>query len=97
MQRCIKGFFINYRYNKVVTYGGLIFSTQEGEYQLMKKDKFADLNTTKKSGTKIVVILAVIALCLAGVLCAVKMKIDSGSVTLDMSNVELSQEENNNG
>ncbi len=63
----------------------------------MKKDEFSDLNTTKKSGTKIVVILAVIALCLAGVLCAVRMKIESGSVTMDMSNVEMSWEENKNG
>lgn len=63
----------------------------------MKKDEFSDLNTTKKSGTKIVVILAVIALCLAGILCAVRMKIESGSVTMDMSNVELSWEENKNG
>lgn len=63
----------------------------------MKKDKFADLNTTKKNGTKIVVILAVIALCLAGALCAVRMRMESGSVTLDMSSVEHSLEENNNG
>ena len=47
----------------------------------MKKDEFASLNTNKKHGTAAVILIAVIALCLAGLLYAGKLKADSSSVT----------------
>lgn len=56
----------------------------------MKKDKFSDINGNKKNGKMLVVVAAVAALCLAGLLCAGALKKASGSVYLDMRNVEIS-------
>ena len=60
----------------------------------MKKDDFAEFNTTKKRGTRAVVVAAVIALCLAGFLYARTLQKESNVVFLDTDSVELA--ENNN-
>ena len=59
----------------------------------MKKDKFADINRTKKNGKGFVIFVAVAAICLAGVLCAVRLRTESNSVFLETGNVEFVTEE----
>ena len=60
----------------------------------MKKDKFADINRTKKHGNTFVILVAVAAICLAGVLCAVRLRAESNSVILETRNVEFVTGEN---
>lgn len=59
----------------------------------MKKDEFAQFNTSKKRGTKAVVVIAVIALCLAGLLYMVAIQKESSVVFLNTDSVELASEE----
>lgn len=58
----------------------------------MKKDKFASINTTKKHGITVVIIIAAAALCLAGFLYARKLQADSSAVFMDTGGVELMTE-----
>ncbi len=57
----------------------------------MKKDEFANLNRTEKQGSKAIIIVAVIALGLVGILCAGKLKADSGSIFMDSESVTLTE------
>lgn len=57
----------------------------------MKRDEFAEFNTTKKKGHKVIVIIAVIALCLAGILYAGKLRADSSSVFMSNESVKLTE------
>ena len=59
----------------------------------MKKDEFAQFNTSKKRGTKAVVVIAVIALCLAGLLYMAAIQKESSVVFLNTDSVELASEE----
>ena len=59
----------------------------------MKKDKFADINRTKRHGNTFVILVAVAAICLAGVLCAVRLRAESNSVILETGSIELVTEE----
>lgn len=59
----------------------------------MKKDEFADLNATKKRGNTAVLVIAIMALCLAGILCAVKLQSESSTIFMDTGGVELSTEQ----
>lgn len=58
----------------------------------MKRNEFDDLNTTKKRGNTAVVLVAVMALCLAGVLCAWKLRAESSTIFLDTGTVNMSTE-----
>lgn len=59
----------------------------------MKKDEFAELNATKKRGNTAVLVIAIMALCLAGILCAVKLQSESSTIFMDTGGVELSTEQ----
>ncbi len=59
----------------------------------MKKDEFSDLNTTKKRGNTAVLVIAIAALCLAGILCAVKLQSESSTIFLDTGGVSLTTEQ----
>ena len=60
----------------------------------MKQDEFAEFNKTKKHGARIVVVVAVIALCLAGFLYARALQKESGVVFLPTDSVDLAEENN---
>lgn len=59
----------------------------------MKKDEFADFNKTKKHRKGPVVIVAIVAICLAGVLCAAQIQSENDSVYMETGDMELVQEE----
>ena len=59
----------------------------------MRRDEFAQFDTNKKRGTKAVVVIAVIAICLAGLLYMASVKKESGTVYLNTSGVELAAED----
>lgn len=58
----------------------------------MKKDKFASVNTTKKRGNTLVILIAIAALCIAGVLGAAKLHAESSTIFLDTGAVNITTE-----
>ncbi|MCI8282894.1 MAG: hypothetical protein HFI76_14735 [Lachnospiraceae bacterium] len=58
----------------------------------MKKDKYASLNTTRKRGNTLVIVIAITALCIAGVLGAIKLHAESSTVFLDTGTVNMTAE-----
>lgn len=48
-----------------------------------KKDEFASINKTKNTGKVVVVTLAVLAICVTGVMCAKKLKMDEEYISLE--------------
>lgn len=57
----------------------------------MRKDEFASINTTKKRGGTFVILVAVFAICLAGILCAWKLHSEGSNVLLETGNVSVEQ------
>lgn len=58
----------------------------------MKKDRYANINTTKRYSSYVVIAIAVVALCLAGILYVAKLQEDSGNVFLETGSVNLGKE-----
>ena len=48
-----------------------------------KKDEFASINKTKNTGKVVVVTLAVLAICVTGVMCARKLRMDEKYISLE--------------
>lgn len=63
----------------------------------MKRDEFASINNVKKKGTAVFIVIAIAAVCLAGILCAVKLRAESGAVFMDTGSIKITGEEKNNG
>lgn len=58
----------------------------------MKRDEFARFDMPRKRGTKSVVVIAVLALCLAGLLYMAAIRKESSTVFLNTDSVELAVE-----
>lgn len=59
----------------------------------MRRDEFEAINEKTKKGNKIVIIVAVAALCITGILYAVKLQSESRYVTLNTGNDEISAQD----
>ncbi len=58
---------------------------------MMRKDEFASINATKKRGSTFVILIAVLAICLAGILCAWKLQAEGSKVLMETGNVSAEQ------
>lgn len=58
---------------------------------MMRKDEFASINATKKRGSAFVILVAILAICAAGVLCAWKLQSEGSKVLLETGNVSAEQ------
>lgn len=58
---------------------------------MMRKDEFASINATKKRGNTFVILVAILAICAAGVLCAWKLQSEGSKVLLETGNVSAEQ------
>lgn len=56
----------------------------EEDRMKQKKDKFASINKTKNTGRIVVVTLAVLAICVTGVMCARKLMMDEKYISLEI-------------
>lgn len=63
----------------------------------MKREKYASINNTKKYGSYVLIAIAVVAVCLAGVLYVVKLQEDGGKVYLDTGSVQIQDVEKEKG
>lgn len=55
-----------------------------------EKDEFYFLNKTKKKGNGILIFVAVVAICITGILYAAKLQSDSKYVILETKNTDIS-------
>lgn len=55
---------------------------------MKKRDEFADINRNKNHGGMIVFLVAVLAVCLSGVLCVMKMQQEQKYISLNKGDVQ---------
>ncbi|MCI8300909.1 MAG: hypothetical protein HFI69_11330 [Lachnospiraceae bacterium] len=50
---------------------------------MKKRDEFADINETKKRGNMVVFTIAVLAICISGALCAIKLQMEQRHICMN--------------
>lgn len=63
----------------------------------MKKDKFAEINSAKRHGNTVVIAAAIVAICLAGILCAWKLQQESNNIFFESSTFHMNETEEKAG
>lgn len=53
------------------------------------RDKFACVNETKHKGNSVVITVAVLAICITGILCAKKLQMDQKYITMELDNQQI--------
>lgn len=62
-----------------------VISVKEVENMKRNRDEFANINRTKNTGRAVVVTIAVLAICITGILYARKLQLDQEYITMDIS------------
>lgn len=62
-----------------------VVSVKEVENMKKNRDEFANINKTKNTGRAVVVTIAVLAICITGILYARKLQLDQEYITMDIS------------